>query len=154
METISLEPDFSKFDNLRTYPTVSRSSGWTAPYIFRRSKSFGRTVVQLSIPVELYNNGTFRQVNYIGTPYLGITNSITSTRIESSSSDAWAPNNKLPTTTINYAYNGTLLATVSSSSSSGISGELLGAGFSFSHSVGANTYYRKTIRSSGTINLY
>lgn len=151
LETISLEPDFSNPVTSRTNSMVSSRSGWVGPNIFRRSKSFGRTVVELSIPVEFYSNGSFRQVNYIGTPYLGITNSITNTQIEGSSPNAWAKNNKLPTTTIFYSYSGTLLATVSSGSSSGISGELLGAGFSFSHSVGSTTYFRRPISSSGAI---
>lgn len=152
IETVSLEPDYIQMFIQRKIPKEGML--WVGPHTFRELRSFGRTNVQISIPVELYNEGSFRQVNYIGNPYLGITNSITTTKIESSSCSAWGKNNRLPATTMFYAYYGTLVAEVSGSASTGISAELLGSGFSFSHTIGTTKYYRRPINDSGTFNLY
>lgn len=59
-----------------------------------------------------------------------------------------------PTTSVKYAYNGTLTAVVESNASGQIKAELLGAGFSFGGSLGGKTYYRVPFNQNGTISLY
>ena len=68
VETIELIPDLSR-------ATVTS-------HTLKRSVTFARTTVQLSVNIELYNEGSFRQINSIHGYYLGITNSITNTSIE------------------------------------------------------------------------
>lgn len=124
------------------------------PYIFTRSTSYGRTTVQLSINVELYNDGSFRQINSLQGSYLTISSSITPTYIEGQNVNVWSPGNVFPTTELMYAYNGTLTAEVEVETSGSISAELLGAGFEYSYSAGSKIYYRRTFNTTGTISLY
>ncbi|MCI7676951.1 MAG: hypothetical protein MSS16_02450 [Streptococcus orisratti] len=53
-----------------------------------------------------------------------------------------------------YVYSGTLVATVSDSSSTNISAEFLGSGFSYYYTSGATKYYRLPFNQNGTISLY
>ncbi|MFC3928812.1 hypothetical protein ACVR05_04540 [Streptococcus caprae] len=139
VETIELIPDLSR-------ATVSS-------HTLRRSATFARTTVQLSVNIELYNNGSFRQINSVQGYYLGITNSITNTYIEGQNINVWSPNG-YPTTSIKYAYNGTLTAAISSSGSAQVKAELLGAGFTFGGTIGGTSYYRVPFNQNGTISLY
>ncbi|WP_449461246.1 hypothetical protein [Streptococcus suis] len=139
VETIELIPDLSR-------ATVSS-------HTLRRSATFARTTVQLSVNIELYNNGSFRQINSVQGYYLGITNSITNTYIEGQNINVWSPNG-YPTTSIKYAYNGTLTAATSSSGSAQVKAELLGAGFTFGGTIGGTSYYRVPFNQNGTISLY
>lgn len=139
IETIEFIPDLSR-------ATISS-------HTLRRSATFARTTVQLSVNIELYNNGSFRQINSVQGYYLGITNSITSTYIEGQNVNVWSPNG-YPTTSIKYAYNGTLTAAVSSSGSAQIKAELLGAGFTFGGTIGGTSYYRVPFNQNGTISIY
>ena len=102
VETIELIPDLSR-------ATVTS-------HTLKRSATFARTTVQLSVNIELYNEGSFRQINSIHGYYLGITNSITNTSIEDKTIDVWSTNG-FPTTQIKYAYNGTLTAVIETSGS-------------------------------------
>ena len=68
VETIELIPDLSR-------ATVTS-------HTLKRSATFARTTVQLSVNIELYNEGSFRQINSVQGYYLGITDSITNTYIE------------------------------------------------------------------------
>lgn len=139
VETIEFIPDLSR-------ATVSS-------HTLMRSATFARTTVQLSINIELYNNGSFRQINSVQGYYLGVTNSITNTYIEGKNVNVWSPNG-YPTTSIKYAYNGTLTATVNSSGSAQVKAELLGAGFNFGGTIGGTTYYRVPFNQNGTISIY
>ena len=103
--------------------------------------------------IELYNNGSFRQINSVQGYYLGITNSIANTFIEGKNVNVWSPKG-YPTTSIKYAYNGTLTAVVDGNASGQIKAELLGAGFNFGGSIGGKTYYRVPFNQNGTISLY
>lgn len=139
VETIELIPDLSR-------ATVTS-------HTLKRSATFARTTVQLSVNIELYNEGSFRQINSIHGYYLGITNSITNTSIEDKTIDVWSPNG-YPTTKIKYAYNGTLTAVVETSGSASVKAELLGAGFTFGGSMSGKSYYRVPFNQNGTISLY
>lgn len=123
-------------------------------HTLRRSTSYGRTTVRLSVNVELYTNGSFRQINSIQGHYLEITNAIATTYFEGQNVNVWSPSGSFPTTSIKYAYNGTLIATVDSSISSSAKAELAGSGFSFSYTSGFTTYYRRPFSQNGTISLY
>lgn len=126
----------------------------TYPYILTRTTSYGKTKVKLSVNVEMWSSGPYAQINSIQGKYLGIESKVTSTKIEGSNVNVWSAGNKFPTTKLLYAYNGTLVATVTSSTSSSIKAELEGAGFSVSQTVGKTTYYRRSMDESGTISLY
>lgn len=139
VETIELIPDLSR-------ATVTS-------HTLKRSATFARTTVQLSVNIELYNEGSFRQINSIHGYYLGITNSITNTSIEDKTIDVWSTNG-LPTTQIKYAYNGTLTAVIESSGSASVKAELLGAGFTFGGTISGKSYYRVPFGQNGTISLY
>lgn len=139
VETIELIPDLSR-------ATVTS-------HTLKRSATFARTTVQLSVNIELYNEGSFRQINSIHGYYLGITNSITNTSIEDKTIDVWSTNG-YPTTKIKYAYNGTLTAVVETSGSASVKAELLGAGFTFGGSMSGKSYYRVPFNQNGTISLY
>lgn len=139
IETIEFIPDLSR-------ATVSS-------HTLRRSATFARTTVQLSVNIELYNNGSFRQINSVQGYYLGITNSITDTYIKGRNINVWPPNG-YPSTSIKYAYNGTLTTTINSSGSAQIKAELLGAGFNFGGTLDGVTYYRVPFNQNGTISIY
>lgn len=139
VETIELTPDLSR-------------SSITSHTLTRRA-TFARTTVQLSVNIELYNSGSFRQINSVQGYYLGIINSVTNTYIEGQNVNVWSPNG-FPTTSLKYAYNGTLTAAINTGASAGISGELLGAGFGFSGSINGTSYYRYGFNQNGTISLY
>lgn len=139
VETIELIPDLSR-------ATVTS-------HTLKRSATFARTTVQLSVNIELYNEGSFRQINSIHGYYLGITNSITNTSIEDKTIDVWSTNG-FPTTQIKYAYNGTLTAVIESSGSASVKAELLGAGFTFGGTISGKSYYRVPFGQNGTISLY
>ncbi|MFA9414057.1 MULTISPECIES: hypothetical protein [unclassified Streptococcus] len=52
-------------------------------HTLRRTFTVARTTLQLDIQVELYKRGSFRQINSVQGNYLGITNAVTNTYIES-----------------------------------------------------------------------
>ncbi|MCI6139463.1 MAG: hypothetical protein SOX46_09210 [Clostridiaceae bacterium] len=133
-------------------PAVATRS--VVPYIFKRAKSYGATTVELSVHVELYKEGSFRQINALTGSYLGITTNVAPTEIEDKTISVWSQNNTFPTTELMFAYSGTLVASVSSSMSAEVSAELLGSGFSFNSEVDGTSYYRRSIDSTGTISLY
>ena len=132
----------------------TRGASDTYPYIFTRTTSYGKTKVKLSVNVEMWSSGPYAQINSIQGQYLGIVSEVTNTEIEGSNVNVWSPGNKFPTVNLLYAYNGTLVAKVTSSTSSSIKAELEGAGFSVSQTVGGTTYYRRSMDESGTISLY
>lgn len=138
-------------ETIELIPDLSRST--ITSHTLIRSATFARTTLQLSVNIELYNNGSFRQINSVKGHYLGITNSIANTYIEGKNVNVWSPNG-YPTTSIKYAYNGTLTAVIDSNASGQIKAELLGAGFNFGGSFGGKTYYRVPFNQNGTISLY
>ena len=138
-------------ETIEFIPDLSRST--VTSHTLKRSATFARTTVQLSVNIELYNEGSFRQINSVQGYYLGITNSITNTYIEGQNVDVWSPKG-YPTTSIKYAYNGTLTAAINSSGSAQVKAELLGAGFTFGGSMSGKSYYRVPFNQNGTISLY
>lgn len=137
--------------------TVQKAAATTrtvTPYIFKRSRKYGITTVELSVHVELYSEGSFRQINSYIDSYLGITTAVAPTEIEDHTTSVWSPGNVFPTTELMYAYSGTLLATVDQSMSAEVSAELLGAGFNISSELNGTTYFRRGIDGTGTISVY
>lgn len=129
-----------------------RSNG-AYPYTFTRSVKYGGTTVEFSMNVELYNNGSFRQINSYQGGYVGIATSVTNTKLEGSNHNAWSPTG-FPTLELYYAFNGTIVAEVTSSTSTSVSAELLGSGFSVGTTVGDTTYYRRNFNANGIVKLY
>lgn|GEM_PF-1629258 len=123
-------------------------------YIFTRDASFGSTSIRLTVIVELYTNGSFRQINSIRGKHLGIVSSVAPTEIENSDLNVWGNGGKLPAVELLYGYSGTLVAKVDSSLSSEVSLELMGSGFALSKTVGSTTYYRLPFNGVGRISLY
>lgn len=127
------------------------------PYTFIRSVSYGATTVQLSINMEMYSKGSFRSINSYKGGYVGITSSVTKTRLEGSHHDVWSPSG-FPTAELYYAFNGTIVAELEHSTSTEIKdeikAELLGAGFSISGTDAETIYFRRAFDSTGTVELY
>lgn len=134
---------------LRTY-----SNDHVEPYIFIREAKYGRTKIRLSVIVELYSEGSFREINSIKGKNLVISSQIAPTVIEDKTIEVWSKNNKFPTIEILYGYSGTLLAKVNKNVSGEISAELLGSGFSASEEIGTTIYYRLPFERAGRISLY
>lgn len=123
------------------------------PYTFKRSVSYGETTVEFSMNVELYNQGSFREIHSYQGGYVGISSSMTNMSLEGVNHNAWSPNG-FPTTELYYAFNGTLVAEVEVSEEASFSLELEGLGFSKSKTVSGKTYYRKNFNSNGIVKLY
>lgn len=123
------------------------------PYVFTRSVSYGGTSVEFNMNVELYSKGSFRSINSYQGGYVGIGTSVTTTRLEGSNHNAWSPND-FPTVELYYAFNGTIVAEVYSSTSWRVKADLIAAGFSSGGSLGQTTYYRRAFNSSGIVKLY
>ena len=124
------------------------------PYTYIRKSTVGDTELQLSINVELYNEGSFRQINSIEGYYLGINTTSCGSYLEGQNVNVWPKNHILPSIQLFYAYNGTLAVEIDTTLESSLEVELPGFGYSFSHSIGLYNYYRQTFNRSGTINLY
>ena len=123
------------------------------PYTFTRSVKYGGTTIEFNMNVELYSKGLFRQINSYQGGYVGIATSITNTRLEGSNYNAWSPKG-FPTGELYYAFNGTVVAEVTSSTSASVSADLLSAGFSVGSTVEGITYYRRSFNSNGIVKLY
>lgn len=136
-----------------SYPeTSTRSSATNTKTAFftrdKAVKSNKRTVVTVRFTacVTLYSNGSFRSFESLQYTDVGIMDQVCSMELENSTSNAWSNTGKFPCTQLDFAYTAHLMSTVGHSTSMG--SELLTAGFSF------NTYYRKTVNSSGSFRLY
>ena len=148
LETIELETPDSE-NNLSLY-----SSGVTTAKNLSRIKSFGLVKLKLTISVEIYNSGSFRQINDIKGKSLVIYSTFAPMHFEDKSVSVWAPNNTFPTTSVLYAYSGILIATVDRSRSKSLSLKLFDSGFEFERQIGYTLYYRRYFSSSGKIDLY
>ena len=158
-ETVGMNENAYIIDNNGTVlETMSvKSLGYRVddvyPYTFTRSVKYGGTSIEFNMNVELYSKGSFRQINSYEGGYVGIGTSVTNTRLEGSNHNAWSPNG-FPTVELYYAFNGTVVAEVTSSTSASVSADLLGAGFSVGSTVGGTTYYRRSFNSNGIVKLY
>lgn len=146
LETIELIP------NLNSGQAALRS-GYTYSHTLRRRAVFGGTSVYLDVHVNIYTNGSFRQINSVNNSYLGISSAVTNTYIEGQAVSVYSVYG-FPTTSLKYSFSGTLVAVVNNSASGSTSAELLGSGFTFSYSTSQNTYYRRWFNQNGTISIY
>lgn len=141
-------------ETIETMELISDGSRATVTsHTLRRTAVFAKTTVQLTVHIELYNSGSFRQVNSVKGSSLSVTNAISNTTIEDKSVNVWSPTG-FPTVSLKYAYSGTLTAKINSSASAQVGTSLQGAGFSFSGTISGFTYYRYPFYQNGTINLY
>lgn len=147
VETIELIPNMLLRNSFRSVVTDSHS------HTLRRTFTKNRTTFQLDIHVEIYNKGSFRQINSIQGNYLGIIDAVTQTYIEGQTVSVWSSSG-FPTTRINYAVSGTLVGVLNNSLTTTVGAQLKVAGFSFSHTIGNNSYYRTPLNENGTISLY
>ncbi len=131
----------------------SYNNDYTYAYIFNREAKYGKTKIQLSVIVELYSEGSFRQINSVKEYNLMISSQVAPTTIEDKIVNVWSKTS-FPTVELLYGYSGVLLAKVESSISSGASAELLGSGFSASSQISGTTYYRLPFNRTGKISLY
>lgn len=147
IEIISLEklPEQGYSDELR-----STYNSNIHPYVLTRDVNHGGLMVRISINVDFYSNGSFREVTDIKGYSMHILNPITSFEFENQKLNVWSTK-PLPTIEVSYAYNTTVKATVSKGSTWSLGAELEGIGFSISGSSGLNNIYRKYIDSAGKI---
>lgn len=126
-----------------------------APHTFTRSRSYGGTSVEIVIPVIMYSEGSFRQINKVLYTTLRIPTSVTNTVIEAGyGCEAVSTTGSFPTDSLYFSYNGTLLATVTVGTDTSVEADLLAGGFSMSASTGEAIYYRRSFDNSGTISVY
>lgn len=147
LETITVAPDKSSSQ----IKVLSRN---TYPYVMTRSSTHAGVEVVLTISVELYSNGSFRQVNGINYTNLKIETAMSGIVLENPAHAAWGKNYQYPATEVLYSYDGTLCAKVDTSSGLNINVDFLGLGFSFGGQVGTTTYYRLSFVRDGTIYMY
>lgn len=130
------------------------ANGNTTAHSFTRTQKVGTTTLKFTIIVEIYNSGSFRQINSIQSKYLGISTAFTPMSIEDKSVSAWPQNNKYPATVIHYGYSGTLVAQIDGNISISSALKLLGTGFEYSGTVGGTAFYRRSFSNTGKINIY
>lgn len=147
IEIISLEklPEQGYSDELR-----STYNSNIHPYVLTRDVNHGGLMVRVSINVDFYSNGSFREVTDIKGYSMHILNPITNFEFENQKLNVWSTK-PLPTNEVSYAYNTTVKTEISKSESLSIGAKLKGWGFDYSGSVGWKNIYRKYIDAAGKI---
>ncbi|MTB63464.1 hypothetical protein GGG87_00355 [Streptococcus sp. zg-86] len=138
------EPDFSN-------STIAHSNH-THLHRLTRDDQFGPITVRLTIYVELYTNGSFRQINAIHNHYLEVF-STSSPQLRAKIPDdacvsVWSSTD-FPSTTLLYAYNATLFSRLTSPNKK-LQKELDDAHF---HKI-ERQLYRRSINQNGRFKLY
>lgn len=87
-------------------PGVS-NTGYIQECRLVKTQQFDSTTVRLHVIVDLYMQGSFRQINAIKDYYLEIVDADSNQYIESQSISVWSPTG-FPTTSLKYGYNATL----------------------------------------------
>lgn len=143
LETITVEKPVKNAEKLHT---------------FTRSRSYGDTKVEMAISVEMYSEGSFRQINRIISKTLQIPASVTETIIEDGAAcAAVSTTDCFPTDSLYFSYSGSLLATVDTKTDEDtetIEKALLTSGFSIGGRTKDEVYYRRTFDNSGKISVY
>lgn len=122
-------------------------------HTLRQKMTLGGVDLQLAIPVQLYQDGSFRQINTIQSWHLVVKEAPSEAWFESQTVSVWPVGDQLPTTRILYAVNGTLMTKVAQSDA-GLMTQVLEAGFKCSHESEGYAYYRIPISQNGSIHLY
>ena len=133
--------------------TKLKGTGNTYPYMFTRSKVLGGTTVDFNVLVEIYENGSFRQINSYKDSYLQIKKAVTRTYIEDYNANVWSPKG-FPTVELFYAYNCTLNAEVYTGDDYSVVTDLKDGGFNEMYTDGNKIYFSQILNSVGTIKLY
>lgn len=133
--------------------TKLKETGSTYPYMFTRSKVFGGTTVDFNVLVEIYENGSFRQINSYKDSYLQIKKAVTRTYIEDYNANVWSPKG-FPTVELFYAYNCSLNAEVYTGDDASVVSDLLDGGFNEMYTERNIIYFSQILNSVGTIKLY
>lgn len=124
-----------------------------SPYTFKRSVSYGGTRVEFSMNVELYNQGSFREIHSYQDGFAEVFSDVKKMRLEGFNHNVWSPNG-FPTTELYYAFNGTLLAELDKIENAWLEEQLQSAGFSKSKMISGKVDYRKNFNSNGIVKLY
>lgn len=106
--------------------------------------------LEVNVHVDLYINGSFREILDVYGSGLRIINPISIMEIENKSVSTWKSNGY----PVSYAYSGTLLAKISKLESDSIGINLYMLGFSKSYTCGGTVYYRLPISDKGKFSLY
>lgn len=133
--------------------TKLKETGNTYPYMFTRSKVLGGTTVDFNVLVEIYEKGSFRQINSYQNSYLQIKKAVTRTYIEDYNANVWSPKG-YPSVELFYAYNCTLNAEVYTGDDASVVSDLLEGGFNEMYTDGNKIYFSQILNSVGTIKLY
>lgn len=128
-------------------------SKYTSPHTFVRSVRCGDATVEFYITVDLYSQGSFRQINSYRHGQIFIKDGASNFRLENPSHSVWSPNG-FPTVELHYVFSGTLCAEIDTTVDASVSANLEIIGFSVGESIGNKVYYRKNFNSSGIINIY
>lgn len=153
LETATLKPLDSYSSAGGKKKLLRRSAGTVSSHILTRNKKFGKTTLSLNVTVEMWSQGSFRQINDVKGYYLGISSKISAMTIENSQVNVWSSSG-YPTTKLLYGYSGTLLATIGLSPSASVKKELESSGFSYSGTMNGNIYYRRPFNEAGQISIY
>ena len=147
LETITLE----KLEPMSFYSAGNFSyDSHIHPYVLTKDNNHNGLKVRLSVNVDFYSNGSFREVHSIRGYDLHILNPITRFDFENKNLDVWS-NKPLPTNELSFAYHTTVKATVQRNIGGSVSAQLKNIGFSLSGSTSEIEYYRKYIENAGKI---
>lgn len=118
------------------------------PYVLTRDVNHDGLMVRVSINVDFYSNGSFREVTDIKGYSMHILNPITSFEFENQKLNVWSTK-PLPTIEVSYAYNTTVKAEISKSQSLSIGAKLEGWGFGYSGSSSWKKYIENILMQLG-----
>lgn len=122
--------------------------------IVDRKRKDGPIETTLSITLQIYSEGSFRQINKVSEAKIYASGS-SSTTLESKSASCESATGKYPCVTVNYAGSGVITGTTTVSASGSYSIDALGqAGFSVTQTSSKNYFYRKYVVISGKYSLY
>lgn len=129
---------------------VTMKDGHNESHTLRTTKTVGGIDLVLEVDINLYINGSFREVLEIYGKNLYIENSHSNVYLENANVNVW----RQSAIAVGYNCSGNLTSEITNSTSSSIVATLLGFGFSIGGSTSTTTYYRLPFSFPGTISLY
>lgn len=116
---------------------------------FHNYKTFGSITLDCDVNVNVYNSGSFRQINSVASANLRIDNTASTAYLEQPQVDYYSKSGSWPTMSVGVNYATTIVANKQSAVNAGVSGVLINAGYS----TVDNIYLRKYATGGYTISL-
>lgn len=151
IDTIRVDFSVTKTSTRSTKGNDIRSTFFSAYKTIKNTKTDKKIVeLEFSTRVDFYESGSFRAFYKADTPNVSIYSSATPMELTNTAKSVKSTTGKYPTSSLTYAYSTNLKTGVDLSTT--VSAQLPGAGFSAS--TGTHVYYYRTVKQTGTINLY